>query len=66
MEMGRILLADINQNKEPSGADEALEGSCAADFSGGQPRRIGLGHPLGRDPSRKIEAAISRGEFRGS
>ena len=35
-------------------------------FLRSQPRRIGLGHPLGRDPSRKIDAAISRSEFRGS
>ena len=31
-------------------------------FLRSQPRRIGLGQPLGRDPLRKIDAAISRGE----
>ena len=28
---------------------------CSADFFGAKPRRIGLGHPLGRDPGRTID-----------
>ena len=45
----------MNQSKEPSGADKGAGGFRSADFSGDEPRRIGLGHPLGCDPSRKSD-----------
>ena len=36
--------------------DESCAGGLwSADFFGASPRRIGLGHPLGRDPGRTID-----------
>ena len=39
---------------KPSRTDEVREG-CISRFLRSQPRRIGLGHPLGRDPVRTID-----------
>ena len=34
-------------------------------FRRSQPRRLGLGHPLGRDPSRKIDVVSSQQRLGG-
>ena len=56
-EMGLILIPRLarGRNQKPSGTDENVpEGFCDR-FLRSQLRRIGLGHPLGRDPSRTVE-----------
>jgi hypothetical protein len=57
------------QSGESSGPDEKAGEFWSADFSGASPvaSALGIRGALGRrDPSRKIDAAISRSEFRGS
>ena len=64
IEMGRGLLADNNQSKEPSGADEGAGGFRSADFSGASPVASALGirsgaTPGGRSVPRSVAASLT-------
>ena len=51
------------KSKNPPAQVSAPEGLVSR-FLWSQLRRIGLGHPLGRDPSRKIDTAITNSDYK--